>query len=164
MGYEVSTGKSRLDIDLIHKFLSNESYWAKNIPRDVLERSIDNSICFGAYEGREQAGFARVITDYAVFAYVADVFVLPAHRGRGVSKLIMQAIREHPDLQRLRRWHLVTRDAHALYRQFGFRDLENPARHMEIFDNDVYVIPSGSEGSGRRWAAVHRPDSSLRSE
>jgi GNAT superfamily N-acetyltransferase len=139
MGYEVSTDKSRLDIDLIHNFLSTESYWAKNIPRDVLERSIENALCFGAYDGNEQIGFARVITDYAVFAYVGDVFVLPAHRGRGVSKLIMQAIRDHPDLQRLRRWHLLTRDAHALYRQFGFRELENPARHMEISVRDPYL-------------------------
>ncbi|HEY3056504.1 MAG TPA: GNAT family N-acetyltransferase [Thermoanaerobaculia bacterium] len=138
MGYEVSTDKSRLDIDLIHNFLSTESYWAKKIPRDVLERSIENALCFGAYDGNEQIGFARVITDYAVFAYVGDVFVLPAHRGRGVSKLIMQAIRDHPDLQRLRRWHLLTRDAHALYRQFGFRELENPARHMEISVRDPY--------------------------
>ena len=138
MAYEVSTDKSRLDINLIHKFLSTDSYWAKNIPRDLFERSIDNALCFGAYDDREQVGFARVVTDYAVFAYVGDVFVLPAHRGRGVSKLIMQAIRAHPDLQRLRRWHLLTRDAHALYRQFGFRDLENPARHMEIFVKDPY--------------------------
>ena len=138
MSYEVSTDKGRLDIDLIHKFLSEESYWAKNIPRAVLERSIENSLCFGAYDGREQVGFTRVVTDYAVFAYIGDVFVLPEHRGRGVSKLIMQAVRSHPDLQGLRRWHLLTRDAHALYRQFGFRAIENPARHMEIFVRDVY--------------------------
>ena len=138
MGYEVSTDKARLDIDLIHKFLSEDAYWAKNIPRGVLERSIENALCFGAYHGSEQAGFTRVVTDYAVFAYIGDVFVLPQHRGHGVSKMIMQAIRTHPDLQGLRRWHLLTRDAHALYRQFGFRDLENPARHMEIFVKDVY--------------------------
>ena len=138
MRYEVSTDKARLDIDLIHKFLSEDSYWAKNIPRNVFERSIENSICFGAYDGDEQAGFARVVTDCAVFAYIGDVFVLPEHRGRGVSKLIMQAIRSDARLQGLRRWHLLTRDAHNLYRQFGFRDLENPARHMEIFVKDVY--------------------------
>ena len=138
MAYEVSTDKTRLDIDLIHNYLSKESYWAKNIPRDVLERSIENAICFGAYEGGRQVGFARVVTDRAVFAYLGDVFVLPEHRGRGVSKLIMDAIQTHPDLQKLRRWHLLTRDAHALYRQYGFRDLENPARHMEIFVKDVY--------------------------
>jgi GNAT superfamily N-acetyltransferase len=138
MPYEVSTDKSRLDIDLIHEFLSQESYWAKNIPRALLELSIANSICFGAYEGSQQVGFARVVTDYAVFAYVGDVFVLPAHRGRGVSKMIMQAIRDHAGLQVLRRWHLLTRDAHDLYRQFGFRDLDNPARHMEIAVKDPY--------------------------
>ena len=138
MAYEVSTDKARLDIDLIHKFLSEDSYWAKNIPRAVLERSIENALCFGAYDGGDQAGFARVVTDYAVFAYIGDVFVLPEHRGRGVSKLIMQAIRDHPGLQGLRRWHLLTRHAHALYRQYGFREIEDPARHMEIFVKDVY--------------------------
>ena len=138
MGYEVSTDKARLDIDLIHNFLSRESYWAKNIPRQVVERSIENAICFGAYAGNEQVGFTRVVTDKAVFAYIGDVFVMPAHRGRGISKMIMQAIRSHPDLQGLRRWHLLTRDAHALYRQFGFREIEVPARHMEIFVKDAY--------------------------
>ena len=138
MGYEVSTDKARLDIDLIHNFLSKESYWAKNIPRAVVERSIENALCFGAYDGNQQVGFTRVVTDYAVFAYIGDVFVLPEHRGRGVSKMIMQAIRSHPGLQGLRRWHLLTRDAHALYRQFGFREVEVPARHMEIFVKDAY--------------------------
>ena len=143
MTYEVSTDKARLDIDLIHKFLSEDSYWAKNIPRAVVERSIANSLCFGAYDGREQAGFTRVVTDYAVFAWIGDVFVLPKHRGHGVSKMIMQAIRTHPDLQGLRRWHLTTRDAHGLYRQFGFREVETPARHMEIFVKDVYLRDEG---------------------
>ncbi len=138
MAYEVSTDKARLDIDLIHKFLSTDSYWAKNIPRQLVERSIEHALCFGAFEGRQQAGFARVITDYAVFAYVADVFVVPEHRGRGVSKMIMEAIRSHPDLQVLRRWHLVTRDAHDLYRKFGFRELDNPTRHMEIAVKNPY--------------------------
>src|SRR6266567_7402138 len=105
--YTVSTDKSKLDVDLIHRFLSEVSYWAKNVPRDVVERSIANAICFGAYAGDEQAGFARVVTDCAVFAYIGDVFVVPAHRGRDVSKLIMRAIREHPNLQSLRRWHLL---------------------------------------------------------
>ena len=138
MAYEVSTDKQRLDIGLIHQFLSEESYWAKNIPRDVVERSIENALCFAAYDGRELAAFARVVTDYAVFAYIGDVFVLPKHRGHGVAKMIMEAIRAHPQLQGLRRWHLLTRDAHNLYRQYGFRDLENPARHMEIFVKDIY--------------------------
>lgn len=138
MSYEVSTDKTRLDIDLIHNFLSNESYWAKNIPRDVVERSIEHALCFGAYDRGGQVGFARVITDFAVFAYVADVFVLPEHRGKGVSKRIMEAIRGHAALQNLRRWHLLTRDAHALYRQFGFHELEAPLRHMEMFVKDPY--------------------------
>jgi GNAT superfamily N-acetyltransferase len=135
--YTITTDKSMLDIDLIHRFLSSESYWAKNRPRDVIERSIENSLCFGAFDGREQAGFARVITDYATFAYVADVFVVAAHRGRGVAGDLMRAMREHPQLQRLRRWHLVTTDAHGLYRKFGFRELESPQKHMEIVDKDV---------------------------
>ena len=138
MAYEVSTDKQRLPIDLIHKFLSEESYWARNIPREVVERSIENAICFAAYQGEELAGFARVVTDRAVFAYIGDVFVLPKHRGHGVSKMIMEAIKRHPELQGLRRWHLLTRDAHALYKQFGFREIETPARHMEIFVKDVY--------------------------
>jgi GNAT superfamily N-acetyltransferase len=137
--YTITTDKSMLDIDLIHKFLASESYWAKNRPRDVVERSIENSLCFGAFDGREQVGFARVITDYATFAYVADVFVVEAHRGRGVSKELIRAMREHPQLQRLRRWHLVTTDAHGLYRQFGFRELESPEKHMEILVKDPFA-------------------------
>jgi len=130
--YTITTEKSRLDVTMIHRYLSEESYWAKNIPRDLVERSIANSICFGAYDGDEQIGFARVVTDSATFGYLADVFVKQSHRGRGVGRLLMQAIRDHPDLQRLRRWHLLTRDAHALYENFGFRALEKPERHMEI--------------------------------
>ncbi len=136
--YTITNDKSMLDIDLIHRFLATESYWAKDRPRDVVERSIENSLCFGAFHGREQVGFARVITDYATFAYVADVFVVHAHRGRGVSKLLMRAMREHPQLQRLRRWHLVTTDAHGLYRQFGFRELESPEKHMEVMVRDPF--------------------------
>ena len=130
--YTISTDKSRLEIGMIHKFLSEDSYWARNIPRDLVERSIENSICFGAYDGDRQIGFARVVTDCATFAYIGDVFVLPSHRGAGVSKEIMRAIREHPDLQRLRRWYLLTRDAHKLYEQFGFHELKTPEWHMEI--------------------------------
>src|SRR5690349_5148842 len=124
--YTISTDKSRLDIGMIHKFLSEESYWAKNIPRDVVERSIENAICFGAYDGERQIGFARVVTDRATFAYVGDVFVLAEFRGAGISKMIMQAIRDHPELQQLRRWYLLTRDAHSLYEQFGFHALVKP--------------------------------------
>jgi len=139
----VSTDKCRLDVDLIHRFLSEESYWAKSIPRTTVERAIEHALCFGAYDGDSQVGFARVVTDFAVFAYIGDVFVVESHRGRGVSKQLMEAISTHPGLQGLRRWHLLTRDAHSLYEQFGFRPLENPPRHMEIFRPDVY---SGTGG------------------
>jgi GNAT superfamily N-acetyltransferase len=129
--YTIDTDKARLDIDLIHDFLAREAYWTKNIPKPLLVRAIEHSLCFGAYDERQQVGFARVISDFAVFAYVGDVFILPEHRGRGVSKMLMQAILEHPSLQGLRRWSLVTRDAHGLYRQFGFTELADPGRHME---------------------------------
>ena len=135
---EITTDKSRLDFELVHRWLSEESYWAKGIPRDVVQRAIDNALCFAVLDDGRQVGFARVISDFAVFAYIGDVFVLPSHRGRGLSKQLMQAIREHPSLQKLRRWHLLTRDAHGLYRQFGFRELADPSRHMEIHVPDVY--------------------------
>lgn len=137
--YTIDTDKARLDIDLIHRFLSHEAYWTKNIPKPLLVRAIEHSLCFGAYDDRHQVGFARVVTDFAVFAYIGDVFVLPEYRGRGVSKLLMAAIDAHPDLQGLRRWSLVTRDAHDLYRQYGFTDLAAPERHMER----VVVNPYG---------------------
>ena len=136
---DISTDSERLDIDLIHRYLSDESYWASGIPRDLVERSIDNSLCFGAFEGHEQVGFARVVTDYATFGYLADVFVLPTHRGRGVGKQLLEAVKNHPDLQRLRRWHLVTRDAHGLYAAIGFHELESPQRHMEMTIKNAYV-------------------------
>lgn len=139
MNVTISTDKSRPDVGVIHRFLSEESYWAKGIPRDLVERSIEGSLCFGAYDDGTLIGFARVVTDYATFGYLADVFVLPAHRGRGVSKALMEAVRTHPDLQRLRRWHLLTRDAHRLYRQYGFRELDKPERHMEIAIVDPYA-------------------------
>jgi GNAT superfamily N-acetyltransferase len=127
-----------MDIEMIHRFLSEESYWAKGIPRDVVERAIENSLCFGAFDDGKQVAFARVITDYATFAYLADVFVLPSHRGRGIGKQIMDAVMAHPKLQGLRRWHLVTRDAHSLYAQYGFAALESPERHMGIAVKNAY--------------------------
>jgi GNAT superfamily N-acetyltransferase len=136
---EITTDTDKLDIDLIHRFLSDESYWASGIPRDLVERSIDNSLCFGAFERSAQVGFARVVTDYATFGYLADVFVLPSHRGRGIGRQILQAVKDHPDLQRLRRWHLVTSDAHALYAELGFHEIESPQRHMEIAVKNAYV-------------------------
>lgn len=122
---------------MIHQFLA-ASYWARDIPLELVRRSIENSLCFGIYEGGEQLAFARVITDYATFGYVSDVFVVPSHRGRGLSKWLMEEIRAHPELQVLRRWHLVTADAQALYKQFGFTELSKPEMHMEITIPDAY--------------------------
>lgn len=136
---EISTDKARVDIDRVHAYLCNESYWAKGIPRALVERSIEHSLPFAAYDGEELVAFARVVTDNAVFAYIADVFVVPSHRGRGISKQLMTAIRSHPELQSLRRWSLVTSDAQALYRQFGFRELAYPERHMEDVAANPYV-------------------------
>lgn len=136
--YVVSDDPARIDIAYVHAFLA-ASYWSPGIPRDVVARAIANSLPFGLYDASgKQAGFARVITDRATYAYIADVFVDEGHRGWALGKLLMRAIMYHPDLQGLRRWSLATRDAHALYRQFGFRDLAHPERFMEIADPDVY--------------------------
>jgi GNAT superfamily N-acetyltransferase len=135
---EISTDRARMDVDAIRAFLAR-SYWAELIPREVVATAIANSLCFGAFHGKRQIGFTRVVTDYATFAYVADVYVLEEHRGRGISKVLMAAMRAHPGLQGLRRWHLATRDAHGLYRQFGFTALADPGRHMELVDAEVYL-------------------------
>jgi GNAT superfamily N-acetyltransferase len=137
-GYLVSDDPARLDVDAIHAFLST-SYWAQGIPRDLVARSLKNSLCFGAYtEAREQVGLARVVSDHATFAWLADVYVLDAHRGHGLSKALMRAVVSHPRLQGLRRFQLGTRDAHGLYAQFGFAPLAEPARHMEKLDFSLY--------------------------
>ena len=136
----VSTDHGRLDRDMIYSFLTN-CYWAKGIPREVVERSIEHSLCFGIYDGSgAQVGFARVISDFATVAYLGDVFVLASHRGRGLSKWMMECILEHPALQNLRRWILLTRDAHELYGKFGFTGLKSPDRYMELHRPDVYEI------------------------
>jgi GNAT superfamily N-acetyltransferase len=135
--YEVSTDRSRFDVSLIHTFLRS-SYWAANMPRDLLERAIRHALCFGVFSDRTQVAFARVITDYATFAYLSDLFVVPEHRGRGVSKLLMRSILDHPELQGLRRFLLATKDAHGLYAQFGFKPLANPDDFMTIHHPDVY--------------------------
>ena len=135
--YEISTDRSRLDVTLIHDFLRS-SYWAERIPRAIVERSIERSLCFGAFLDGRQVGFARVISDFATFAYLADVFVVPAHRGRGIAKLLMRAIVEHSDLQGLRRILLATRDAHGLYAQFGFQPLTHPDYFMSVHKPNVY--------------------------
>ena len=136
-GYSISSDAALVDVDLIHGFLS-QSYWSPGIPRAVVERAIANSLCFGVFKGKEQVGFARVVTDRATFAYLADVFILEAHRGKGLAKALMREIRAHAELQGLRRWLLATRDAHELYRQFDFTELANPSRMMEVHDPDAY--------------------------
>lgn len=128
----ISTDKSKLNIELIHDYLSKHSYWAPNIPREIVERSIQNSLCFGLYHRNDQIGFARVTTDFATFGYLADVFILEDYRGRGLSKWLMECIFEKtPELQGFRRWSLATADAHGLYEQFGFTALARPERMME---------------------------------
>jgi GNAT superfamily N-acetyltransferase len=136
--FSISTDPERLDRALIHEFLGG-SYWARGIDRDTVDRSIEGALCFGLYAGAVQVGFARVITDRATFAYLADVFVLDSHRGQGLGVWLMEAVRAHPDLQGLRRWILMTRDAHGLYEKFGFRRIEDPNRCMEILDREVYT-------------------------
>lgn len=136
--FVIATDPGRLDRALITRFLGG-SYWARSIPREIVDRSIEHSLCFGLYDGSAQVGFARVITDFATFGYVADVFVLESHRGQGLGLWLMQTIRAHPQLQGLRRWLLFTLDAHALYRKVGFAETATPGRCMEIIDREIYV-------------------------
>lgn len=136
-GYEISADKSRLDLDAIHAFLS-QAYWSPGVPREVIERAIENSICYGVYCDGAQVGFARVVTDKATFAYLSDVYVLEEHRGHGLARRIMEQVMAHPDLQGLRRLMLGTRDAHGLYAKFGFKPLAKPDRMMEVHTPDVY--------------------------
>ena len=153
----ISTDPARLDLDVIHEFLTN-CYWAKGIPREVVALSVEHSLCFGVYDGIgektprlakgarhgapefAQVGFARVVSDFATVAYLGDVFVLESHRGHGLGKWLMECIMRHPALQNLRRWILLTRDAHGLYSQFGFTPVKAPERYMEIHQPDVYGI------------------------
>jgi GNAT superfamily N-acetyltransferase len=141
--YEVSTDPARFDVDLIHSFLSS-TYWATGMPRKVLEKSIRHALCFGVFADGKQVAFARVITDYATFAYLSDLFVISGHRGRGVSKLLVRSILDHPELQGLRRFVLATKDAHGLYAQFGFEPLSNPEDFMTIHNPDVYKQASNA--------------------
>jgi GNAT superfamily N-acetyltransferase len=138
--YLVSTDTALLQIDVIHHYLSEGSYWALNIPREVVERSISNSLCFGLYENDKQIGFARLVTDKATFAYLADVFILEKYRGKGLAKWMLEIIQAHPELQGLRRWMLGTRDAHNLYEQFGWTVLDEDTRKrfMQRHFKDVY--------------------------
>jgi GNAT superfamily N-acetyltransferase len=132
-GFTISTDKSLIDFETVYNYLNDESYWAQGIPAETLKRGIEHSICFGVYHQNKQAGFARVVTDNATFAYICDVFILAGYQRLGLSKWLMQTIKQHPDLQGLRRWSLATLDAHGLYTQFGFTELARPDRWMEIF-------------------------------
>jgi len=147
--FVISTSRERLSLDVIHGFLTN-CYWARGIPREVVARSMEHSLCFGIYDespglakdARDgapvQVGFARVVSDFATVAYLGDVFVLESHRGRGLGKWLLECILSHPALQNLRRWILLTRDAHGLYSQFGFTPLRSPERYMEFHQPKVY--------------------------
>ena len=136
--FEISTDRSKLDIDMIHKFLIEDSYWAQTRTFEQTKTAIENSICFGVYLNDRQVGFARVVSDRATFAYLGDVFILDEFRGRGLSKRLMQTIVSHPELQGLRRWLLATKDAHGLYEQFEFAPLRLPERWMERTAPDAY--------------------------
>ena len=136
--YLISTDKSKINIALVHNYLCYHSYWAEGIPVDVVQRSIENSLCFAVYNNDEQIGFARVISDFATYAYLADLFIVPEERGKGLSKWLMRVIIDHPQLQGLRRFVLVTKDAHGLYAQFGFTVYPNPDRIMTIGNPDIY--------------------------
>ena len=139
--FEISTDPARVDRDMTHTFLTNDSYWAAGVPRDVFDRSVEGSMVFGIYRGEEQVGFARVVSDRATFAWIGDVFVRDEFRGQGLSKWLMETIVTHPDLHGLRRWMLATRDAHGLYKQYGFTELADPTRFMTRHDPDVYKRP-----------------------
>jgi GNAT superfamily N-acetyltransferase len=136
----ISTDRRRLDIDVVHRYLSG-SYWAAGMPRETLERAIANSLNFGIYDGARLVGFARVITDRATYAYLSDVFVLESHRGRGLSKWLMECVLEHPELQGLRRFALFTRDAQGLYERYGFGPARGPSTYLERRTPNVYVTP-----------------------
>ena len=139
MSHEISTDKSRLDLDAIHAYLAR-SYWSPGVPREIVARAIEHSLCFGVFHAGAQVGFARVVTDRATFAYLADVYVLEPHRGQGVARQLVAAVMAHPDLQGLRRMLLATRDAHGLYAKFGFRPLAAPDRMMEVHRPDAYQV------------------------
>jgi len=137
-GLLISDDPARLDRGFIHDFLRDRSYWAREVPREIVDRSMDNSLCFGVYEDGRQIGFARVVTDSATFAWLADVFVIEEKRARGFGKKLVAAVLAHPRLQGLRRFMLGTRDAHGLYSRFGFKPLAYPERFMEIRSETSY--------------------------
>jgi len=136
--YEITSDKSRMSVKAAHAFLS-QAYWSTGVALATVQKAFDNSLCIAALAGGEQVGFARVVTDRATFAYLADVYVLVEHRGNGLAKRMVQAIQQHPELQGLRRFMLATRDAHSLYAQFGFTPLSSPDRFMELHNPNVYA-------------------------
>jgi GNAT superfamily N-acetyltransferase len=137
--FVISTDRARLDIDVVHRYLSS-SYWAKGMPRDILERGIENSLTFGVYHRDDQVGFARVITDLATYAYLSDVFIIEGYRRRGLSKWLMECVLAHPDLQGLRRFALFTRDAQGLYERYGFAPSRSSSTYLERWTPNVYTI------------------------
>jgi predicted N-acetyltransferase YhbS len=139
--YSISTDNSRLDIPVIHDFVANQSYWGQGRAVETVERALKHSLNFGIFHNNKLVGFGRVVTDYATFAWIADVFVLPEHRGQGLSKWLMEVMLSHPDLQGFRRWVLATRDAHSLYARFGFIPLHRPERWMERPDPNMQESP-----------------------
>jgi GNAT superfamily N-acetyltransferase len=143
-GYEVSDDAARLDREAIHRFIATQSHWAQGIPRATLDRAIDHSLCLGLYRNGIQAGFARVVTDRATFAYLCDVYVEDSHRGGGRGVWLIECVVAHPELQGLRRFCLMTRDAHGLYAKHGFEPMPEPERYMERYDQDVYRVPEVS--------------------
>ena len=136
--YRITTDLRKLDVDAMHAFLSR-SFWAEGIPKETVAKAVANSLCFGLFDGASQIGLARVVTDRATYAYLCDVYVLETHRGRGLGKWLIETVMAHPDLQGLRRFQLVTRDAHSLYSRHGFETPTSPDRHMEIFRHGMYL-------------------------
>jgi N-acetylglutamate synthase-like GNAT family acetyltransferase len=147
--FTISCDPERLDLDVVHGFLAGESYWSRGIARDRLERAIRNSLCFGLYDRDSQVGFARVITDRATFAYLCDVFVLESHRGRGLGQWLLETMRTHPDLAGLRRWALLTRDAHPFYERLGWNRPALPEMYMEMVAPSAAPPDSRSRESGK---------------
>jgi N-acetylglutamate synthase-like GNAT family acetyltransferase len=145
--YVISTEPSRLDVDMIHGYLARESYWALNIPRETVEKSIRHSLCYGIYREKEQVGFGRLITDYCTFGYLCDIFVTPPHRSRGLSKWLVECMINDPEFSGFRNWTLYTKDAQSLYAQFGFKNPDNPLTVMRIKKLDPYgAAAAGMEG------------------
>jgi len=137
-GFCISTDKAKLDLDTIHDFLSTKAYWCINIPKEKVQTAIKNSLCFGVYQDKKQIGFARIISDFSTTAYLGDVYILEEYRGKGISKWLMETVMNYPHLQGLRRWILLTGDAHGLYKQFGWTQISDPTKWMELHNKNVY--------------------------